>query len=203
MHGGAELIAHHALGVADAGGGIHRKAIGQGMQHRPPLLGAARGGRLEHAPGVLLGHRPTPETHIAVEEVGAKPPARHIDDHAFDLHPRHALGGVDGQTDGVFSLFHVDDGAALHAARTLMADAQDAAAMGAPAQHVRGVRRHEARDQTGDLGGADIENREDGGLARRDRLHARGYIARHVGAPFFLRGMASARAAAASSVRRA
>ena len=78
--------------------------------------------------------------------------------------PGHAFGGVHREADGGLGLVHVDDHAALDAARTLMADAEDAGAMGAAAQHVGGFGRDQLGDQADDLGGADVEHAENRAL---------------------------------------
>src|ERR1700729_744226 len=84
-----------------------------------------------------------------------------------------------------------------------MTDAQHLAAMGSPAQRLRRLHRRQARDQADDLGGADVEHRENGALARRDLAHARSERFQAHGWAPFLAVWVSAQALAASSVNRA
>ena len=62
--------------------------------------------------------------------------------------------------DGVLGCLEIDDRAALHAARALVADAEHLAAVGAPAQRARRLHRRQPRDQADDLRRADVENRQ-------------------------------------------
>ena len=172
MQVGAEALAHHALGVADAAGAVERKAGRQAVQDGAARLGGAQAGGLAAPDGGRFRQTPPVERHAGVEIGRAEAAAGIGDDDALDLHAGHAFGGVDREPDGGFGLVHVDDDAALDAARPLMADAEDAGAMGASAQHVRGLGRDQLGDQADHLGGADVEHAEDRALARRDRLHA-------------------------------
>ena len=140
MHIGAELFADHASWILDAARLAEREADRQGMQHGAPVAGAARRAGLEHAMDVGLRHGAAAERDLGVEQLRAEPAAGGVDDDAFDLDAGHALGGVDGEPDRVFGRVHVDDGAALDAARALMPDAENAAAMRAAAQRF-GTRR--------------------------------------------------------------
>ena len=99
--------------------------------------------------------------------------ARGADDDAVDLHAGHALGGVDGEADGGLGLLHVDDLAGLHAARALVADAENAAAVRAAARGLAGFDRIEPRNKADDLARTDIQHGQNGALARRQRTHTR------------------------------
>ena len=114
-----------------------RKADRQGMQHGAPVAAAARRAGLEHAMDVGLRHGAAAERDLGVEQLRAEPAAGGVDDDAFDLDAGHPLGRVDGEPDRLFGRVHVDDGAALDAARTLMPDAKNPAAMRASAQGLR------------------------------------------------------------------
>ena len=103
----------------------------------------------------------------------AEPPAGEVDDHRLDLDLRHPLGGVDGLADRAFGGLEIDDGAALQAERALVADAEDAGEVGAPAQRVAALHRLELGDEADDLARADVEHGKGRALARRQRLHAR------------------------------
>jgi hypothetical protein len=63
-------------------------------------------------------------------------------------------------------LDQVDHGAGLHAARPGMAEAQDLNRMAAAPQHLARRLRGQARDQAGDLAGADVERRRPGAIGR-------------------------------------
>ena len=86
----------------------------------------------------------------------ADPAAGDVDDDALDLHAGHALGRIDRPADRAFRGFEIDDHPALQARRTLMADAEDAAAMGASPQSLRCISRIEFGDQADDFRGPDI-----------------------------------------------
>ena len=75
----------------------------------------------------------------------------------FELHLGGALGEIDGLAHRRLDLGEIDHGAGLHAARERVAEADHLDRVGAPRQHVLRRARLEARDQAGDLAGADIE----------------------------------------------
>ena len=131
---------------------------------QPGRVGAGGGRRLEHPVDVALADSLAAQANFGFEEMRGQPAARHVDDDAVDLDPRHALGGVDRKADRALGRVEIDDRARFHAARALMADAEHPAAMGALAQRRRSVHRRQARDQADDLGGADVEHRQDGDL---------------------------------------
>ena len=81
-----------------------------------------------------------PMRDLGVEQLRAEPSAGRVEDDAFDLDAGHALGRVDGEPDRFLGGVHIDDGAALDAARALMPDAEDPAPMRASAQRL-GSRR--------------------------------------------------------------
>ena len=83
----------------------------------------------------------------------------------------------------------VDDRAALHSVRALMADAEHLAPVRAAAQRARRLHRAQPRDQADDLRGADVENRQDRALARGNLTHARRERAEAHGCAAFLRRM--------------
>ena len=111
------------------------KPIGRAWTHGPAVAPAARGAGFEHAVNVGFADTARPAiATLASKRCEREPAARRIDDHAFDLDAGHPLRRVDGEADRVFDRVEVDDGAALDPARALMPDAEDAAAMRAPAQ---------------------------------------------------------------------
>ena len=145
---------------------------------------------------------PPGDRDLGIEEPRGKPAAGRVHDHAFDLHPSHALRRVDGETDGSFRRVHVDDGAALDPARALMSDAKNAATMGAPAQRLGRIAWVQPRDQADDFRRSDVEHGKDRAFAgRQGRQARRQYLRIHVRPPFalVLLGSIAARSAAASS----
>src|SRR5579875_1998605 len=151
MHFGAKFLANHAPRIADMAGFSLGKADRQRMQNRPALLLAAHRASLTHAVHVGLPAGPASARDLGIIEPRGQAAACRVDDHAFDLHAGHPFGCIDGKPDRGFRRLHVDNGAALDAARALMSDAENAAAMGAPAQRLGGIARIEARNETDDF----------------------------------------------------
>ncbi len=169
------------------------------MQHRLALLLRPRGAGLEHAMHIGFGNGTLADPHRRLVMLRADPAAGDVDDDALDLHAGHALGRIDRAADRPFRGFEIDDHAALQTGRTLMADAENPAAVGAPAQGLRGLDRIELGDETDDFRRPDIERRQNGRLTRGESTHARRLA--HVRAPFAFDfgANAAARAAAAFS----
>jgi hypothetical protein len=84
-------------------------------------------------------------------ELRGQSSAGHVDDDAVDLDAGHPFGCVNGEAYRALGGVQIDDRARLHAARTLMADAQHLATVGAPAQQIGRLHRRQARDQTDDF----------------------------------------------------
>ena len=76
--------------------------------------------------------------------MGGRGPPRHArktaasrrHDDAFDLNAGHALRRIDGEPDGFFGFVEIDHGPGLDPERTLVTDAENAAAVGPAAQHL-------------------------------------------------------------------
>src|SRR4029079_10179704 len=91
--------------------------------------------------------------------------AGYVDMHRGDGALGHALGSIDGESDGALGLIEIDDGAIARAARGLATEAEDAqsgrflAVRGAP------VLVHHLTDDAADLGAADIEGGDEAGPA--------------------------------------
>ena len=183
----AEFVADHALRIAHVLGRVEPEAGRQRVQDCPPGLGVRRGGGLEHVMNVVLGDGLAAQLRVRAVALRSQPPAGHVDDDAADLDAGHALGRVDRRGARLLRRLKIDDRAALHAARALMADAENLAAMGAPAQRLGRLHRRQAGDQAHDLGGADVEHRENGALAGRNLAHARSERSQaHGWAPFLV-----------------
>ena len=135
MHGGAELVADQAARVADRVGAAERETGGQRVERAAPGRNAGMAG-LEHAVHFAVGDGMATDGDLGVEEVRADAAARIVDDDALHLHAGHAFGRVHRETDRALGGLHVHHGAALDAARALMTDPEDAAAMRAAAQHL-------------------------------------------------------------------
>ena len=78
----------------------------------------------------------------------------------FDLDAAHALGRGDRVAHRLLGLGEIDHGPGLDAAGAGMADAEDFHGVAAPAQRLLRQARLQPRDQAGDLGGADVERRD-------------------------------------------
>ena len=174
------------------------------MEQRAALLLRTRGAGFEDAVDVVFGNSAAGNRNRRIEGLRADAAAGDIDDDAFDLHAGHAFGRIDGAADRSLRLIEVDDDAALYADRALMADAENAAAMGAAAQAVRRFHRFEPRDEANDLRRADVENRQQDSLAGGQGAHARRQqMQRHVWPPFlFGRCTSSSMRACATSCGR-
>ena len=143
------------------------------MQDRSPWARVRRGRGFEHAVNVLFGHGLAAQPSLGVEALRREEAARHVDDDAADLDARHSLGRVDGESRSLLRRLKVDDRAALDPVRALMADAEHFASVSSAAQRARRLHRAQPRDEANDFRGADVENRQDRALARRDLAHAR------------------------------
>ena len=206
VHIRAEFIADHPPRILNVTRFAQCKADWQGVQHRPALLAAARRASLQHPVDIGLRNGPPGDRDLGIVEPRGKPAAGRVHDHAFDLHPSHALRRVDGETDGSFRRVHIDDGAALDPARALMSDAKNAATMAAPAQRLGRFAWVQPRDKTDDFRRSDVEHGKDRAFAgRQGRQARRQYLRIHVRPPFalVLLGSIAARSAAASWARRA
>jgi hypothetical protein len=151
MHLSAQMIAHHALGVANALGGIEREACWQGMENRLSLTGRLGGCCFKDPMQIAISHRMAANLNPGLVMLRIEPTAGHIDDHAFHLHASHALSCIHCHTNCLFGLIHIHNCASFNAARALMANAQNAAFMGAPAQGLGGFHRNETGDQADDF----------------------------------------------------
>ena len=208
MHVDGELAADQAARIEHAGHAVQCVTGRQRMEHR--LAGPQRMGRGmgKHALDVPVADRAGAQIDAGRVMLRGDAPAGQVDDDRLHLDLRHALGRVDRGTDRLLGAFEIDDRAALEAERALMADADDAGDMGAPAQPLIGLGRVQLGDQADDLAGADVENRQRRALARRERTHPRrealGGKVVHASPPFFLVLLlsCSARVAAPSSVSR-
>ena len=88
----------------------------------------------------------------------------------FDGQPGHALGSVDGKTYRLLGLVEIDDHAGLHAARFLVADADDLRLVRAATQQLAFADRLQPRDHAAHLARADVEYGDNAGAARRTVL---------------------------------
>jgi hypothetical protein len=104
--------------------------------------------------------------------LGEQAPAGEVDDHRLDLDLRHPLRRVNRLADRRFGCLQIDDNAALQADGALMPDPEDPREMCAPSERLDLVDRLQLRDDSDDLAGSNVENRQDGALARGQRLQA-------------------------------
>ena len=96
MHVRAKLCADHVARIADGARIVQRKAGRQGMQHRTSLPRRVGRGGFEHPMDFVFADRPSADVDMSAEVLRTGPAARDVDDDAFGLQARHALGGVDG-----------------------------------------------------------------------------------------------------------
>src|SRR5579883_778483 len=209
MHLRAKLAADHSARILNLARLAERKAGRQRMQHGPAFLAAARGACFKHPVNIRLCNLAAGDMDLRLIKMRSKPAPRRINDHAFNLNSRHTLGGINCEPDRCFRRFEIDNRAGLNAARALMADADNAAPVRAPAQSIRLIARAEARDEADDFRSSNVEDRKHRAFARRQRRQAqRKRFCPHGRRPFALAALAAlaaaaARPAAASSVNRA
>jgi hypothetical protein len=124
----------HAFGIVNVAGLVEPEGGRKRMQDRSSGLPVSQRRSLEHPLNVVLGDGLAAQRRAGAAATRGEAPARHVDDDAADLDPRHALGRVDGHPRGVFRRPQIDHGAALDAGRALVADAQHLASVGAAVQ---------------------------------------------------------------------
>ena len=84
-----------------------------------------------------------------------------------------SLVRIDGETDNALGGIEIGDDAVLHAAGFLVADADDFDIVRAARQDLALGARRQPADHADDLGGADVEDRDDMSPLGRKRLQAR------------------------------
>src|ERR1700745_1337768 len=109
------------------------------MHHRPVLVAAARRARFKNAVDIGLGYGPAGGCHLCIIKPRGEASPGSLHDNAFNLDTRPPLRRLAGAPDGRFRGIHVDDYAALDAARALVSYPKNPAAMGAPAEGSRRV----------------------------------------------------------------
>ena len=167
MHVDAERVADHAARIAHAALGVEREADGQRMDDLALGLERLLGAGAEHALDVGLVGLVAAKIDGRREGFALQPAGGHVDDQRIDRQPRHALGGVDGEPDGLLGPVEIDDDARLHALRLLMADADHLDRCVRPRSSLPSSRGLSLRDHAADLVRADIEHRQSAGPARR------------------------------------
>ncbi len=141
-------IPHPPLAVHGPGDGAQVDGAAALQTERGQGLG-------DGAPQVGVGDRAGAQGNLGRNAMAGQLAAGGGDGNARDIDPGHGLGALDRLGDGLGGLVHVDDGAAAHAARLHVANAASAerALLAADA-----VGLH---DEAGDLGGAQVDGRDD------------------------------------------
>ena len=166
MHVDAEPLADHAARVGDAALAVERVADGQRMDDGAAGDDGVVAAGGEHAADILLGDRLAGEIDGSRAGLAGEAAGGNVDDERLDGDAGHALGGVDGDADGLLGRVEIGDDARLDAARSLMADAEHFDGVGAPTERLARFGRSEPRDEAADLGRADVEDRNDRRTAR-------------------------------------
>ena len=143
------------------------------MQDRPVLTHGLLACRHQNLAQIACFHFLAAEIDARGIDIACQPSGGNIDDQAVDGKARHALGRIDRKTDHAFQRVEIGDHAGFHAARTLMADADDFDLVGATRQDFAFLARRQPADHAHDLGRADVEHRNDVTALRRKRLQAR------------------------------
>src|SRR5229473_6293477 len=148
MHVDAEPLADHAARVEDAAAVVDRKADRDRMNHLPVGCFPGPVAALEDLAHVAIGDLVAPHADFRLDDARGGIAARQVGDGAPYRFTGHLLGGVYGIADRIGGGIEIDDRSALHAARDLMADAEDARLVFDP------------RDEAADLGRADVDRRD-------------------------------------------
>ena len=129
-------VADHAARIANAALAVEREAGRQRMHDLALGLERLLGAGGEHALDVGRLDLMAAEIDGRGEGLALQPAGGDVDDQRIDGEPGHALGRIDGEPDRLLGLVEIDDDAGLHAARLLVADADDLDLMGAAAQQL-------------------------------------------------------------------
>ena len=136
MHVDAKLAADHAARIADAALAVERETGRQRMDDLALRLQRLLGAGGEHALDVGGIDLVTAEIDRGGKGFALQPAGGDIDDEGIDGQPGHPLGSVDRKPYRLLGLVEIDDHAGLHAARFLVADADDLRLVGAAAQQL-------------------------------------------------------------------
>ena len=151
MHIDAQPLAVHAARVAHAAAAVDRVADRHGVDQFA-VRGLGRQMNLaQNAADIAIGHFVAADGDLDAESVRGRVAAADADHDLLDPFAAHLLGGVDGGRQRVLGRLHVDDVAALDAARLLVADAD----------HAQLVVSLDAGDEAADLAAAEVERRDD------------------------------------------
>src|SRR6185312_3151725 len=161
MHVDAEPLADHAARVADAAAAVDREADRDRVDDLAVIRVAHPVPEVEHRAGIVFVDLVPGDADLGLDDARGRETPGLVDHDPLDGLARHLFGGVDGVADRVAGGFEVDHHAAAHAARHLVADADDARPLGL-----------DAGDKAADFRGADVD-RADQAAARAHRREAR------------------------------
>lgn len=173
MHVDTEDIAEHGERIADATLAIQREACWQRVEDGTVLTQRLLAGDGKHLAQVVGIDFLATEIDGRGVDVALQATGRDVDDQALDGEAGHALGRIDGETDHTFGGIEIGDDAVLHAAGFLVADADDLDIVRAARKNLALGARRQPADHADDLGGADVEDRNDVSPLRGKRLQAR------------------------------
>ena len=148
MHVDAEPLADHAARIEDAAAVVDREADRDRMDDLAIRRVAHRIAAFEHLAHIGVADLAPADGDLGLDDARGAIAARQVDDGAVDLLAGHLLGGMHRAADRGAGGLKIDDRAAAHAARDLLADAEDARLVLDP------------RDKAADLRRADIDRRD-------------------------------------------
>ena len=164
-----QCLAEHAVRILDATRIIEVILQGRQMQDVAAAgvdLGQRRVQHLVHVARLHLARR---QGDAAGIDARLRAPARDVDVNVVDGALGHALRCIDGEPDGALGLVHIDDRARAHAARQLVAHAQNLEAVLLLGVGGAVLGRHGFGDEAADLGRADVEGGDEATLGNGGR----------------------------------
>src|SRR5271166_3656120 len=161
MHVDPESLSEHATRIADAATVVDRKSHRYGMDDLTIARLAHQIAVLQHPAHIGVGNLAPGYAYLRLDDSRGREAAREVRHDPLDGFTGHLLGGVYRIQHGGAGRLQVDDPSVAHAARDLMADAED------PRPVVL-----DPRDEAADLCGADVEG-GDQTAARPNRRLAR------------------------------
>ena len=165
-HIDTQLVANHALGIANTLLPVDCIADRQGMDDRALRPHRAVVDRTQHAMNIGLLDLLPVQRYRCRKGFRAQSARGDVDDHRLQRHPRGALGHAYHGTNGMLGLLDVGDHPALDSRGWPIAKADHLGLVRPASQSLAFRSRRQAGDDAADLGRADVEHGNQGSLAR-------------------------------------
>ncbi len=181
---GGQAVAHLPTGIGKPCAVIEGEVYRMSVQNLPvfAIVGHIASG--QHPADIALADRAAIDLDLTIKAIGPRPCAAERNDGVINPKVGHLLRGRNGGADCAFGFLHGIDFAEANPARAgrRRADHPEGALPSHRADPIalaEAVGSVEAQNKAGDLGGADIKDRDDAALKRRlpDRTHgALGFV---------------------------